>query len=173
MLVQGAWRGVSTPILVISCCMTCCIVLLSASPEDEARWRCRKVWLTRNYYYCYYYYYAVTTAKQRANHAAAATASTELNTQQHTGLLPGRIHQLLLASQLNVNKPTAAKPCTAGHPSSTNMTAAQGMRSSGTSSVCVIFLASLHNRTTKRKAGYSPGGWYTRSTKSAVDSATT
>jgi hypothetical protein len=31
------------------------IVLLSASPEGEARCRCRKVWLTRNDYYYFYY----------------------------------------------------------------------------------------------------------------------
>jgi hypothetical protein len=48
-------RGVRVWVVYLTQKIERIIVLLSASPEGEARCRCRKVWLTKNDYYCYYY----------------------------------------------------------------------------------------------------------------------
>jgi hypothetical protein len=47
-------RGVRVWVVYLTPKIERIIVLLSASPEGEARCRCRKVWLTRNDYYYYY-----------------------------------------------------------------------------------------------------------------------
>jgi hypothetical protein len=46
-------RGVRIWVVYLTPKIERIIVLLSASPEGEARCRCRKVWLTRNDYYYY------------------------------------------------------------------------------------------------------------------------
>jgi hypothetical protein len=47
-------RGVRVWVVYLTPKIERIIVLLSASPEGEARCRCRKVWLTKNDYYYYY-----------------------------------------------------------------------------------------------------------------------
>jgi hypothetical protein len=49
-------RGVRVWVVYLTPKIERIIVLLSASPEGEARCRCRKVWLVRNDYYHYNYY---------------------------------------------------------------------------------------------------------------------